>query len=39
MLILLAAYQNMFSKNAYLSDMKFDVKKSEITFLFLEVYV
>ena len=32
MLILLAAYQNMFSKKKYLSDMKYDVKKSEMTF-------
>ena len=30
MLILLAAYQNMFSKKKSLSDMKYDVKTSEM---------
>ena len=35
MLILLAAYQNMFSKKKYLTDMKYDVKTSEMTFLLI----
>ena len=35
MLILLAAYQKMFSKKKSLSDMKYDVKTSEMTFLLI----
>ena len=41
MLILLASYQKMFSMKNYLSDMKYDVKTSCITFLLImstEVY-
>ena len=35
MLILLAAYQKMFSKKKYLSEMKYDDKTSEMTFLLI----
>ena len=35
MLILLEAYKKMFSKTKYLSDMKYDVKTSEMTFLLI----
>ena len=35
MLILLAAYQKMFSKKKYLSDMKYDVNTPEMTFLLI----
>ena len=35
MLILFAAYKERVSKKKYLSDMKYDVKTSEITFLLI----
>ena len=35
MLIKLAAYQKMFSKKKYLSDMKYDVKTPEMTYLLI----
>ena len=35
MLILLASYQKILSKKKYLSDMKYDVKTSEMIFLLI----